>query len=78
VTNQPDYIVAVQDMRYLASACLTPDQAVALREERATGNFSLRQLEAKWGLCASAICKITRGHSYRHVGGPITTGRVKR
>ena len=67
-----------QQYRVMATACLTDEQVIQLREERAAGGTTLRGLVAKWGLSPSAICKITRGLSYRHVGGPITTGRVKK
>jgi hypothetical protein len=70
-------ILSDQHNRMMASACLTSEQVIQLRTERAAGGTTLRGLVAKWGLSASAICKITRGLSYRHVGGPITTGRVK-
>lgn len=67
----------VEDMRYLALAALTPDQVVQLRTERAA-RATLRALAKKYGICCSAVCKIVRGESYRHVGGPLTTGRFKR
>jgi hypothetical protein len=55
---------------------LYPAQVVALRNERASG-ATLRALAAKYGICASAVCKIARGHSYGSIQGPITHGRVK-
>jgi len=70
-------IMSEQHNRMMATACLTDEQVVKLRTERAAGGTTLRGLVAKWGLSASAICKITRGRSYRWVGGPITSGRVK-
>jgi hypothetical protein len=70
-------MMSEQHNRMIATACLTDEQVVRLREERAAGGTTLRGLVAKWGLSASAICKITRGRSYRWVGGPITSGRAK-
>lgn len=82
VGTQSDNIKqAVRDGRWVnnGGSRLTSDAVIAMREKYATGTVPATQLAEEYGVNVSVACKIVRGKSWHHVGGPIVpAGEAKR
>lgn len=53
-------------------AKLTREQVVSMREERASGDYTLAKLGEKYGCSPQHVRAVTAGKHWTHVGGPIT------
>jgi transposase-like protein len=61
----------------LQRSVFTPEDVVALRERYAAGDVTLQGLAEEFGVDISTLSRLVRGHTYQHLGGPLTEPRER-
>ena len=51
---------------------LTYQQIITIREERAHGGWTLKELAARHGVSPMTVSRVTTGDAHPHIPGPIT------
>ena len=60
------------------NAKLTREEIVRMRQDRATGKYTVFELADRYGCSQPQVTQITTGRQWKHVEGPITNSRVIR